>query len=160
MSWLIVLLGAEISFAIQNVHTYRSEIDSLSISWRSKKRLGLLVAWKVVKNFSEGSQPMTSVEISEELGIPVRLVRQVLSEMVDAGVFSKTERTHSQDSAFQPACDISHFTVSCVLDTLEELGSDNVPALESPQSARLTAIMDSFAEAIERSPENVHLKDI
>jgi len=160
MSWLIVLVGAEISFAIQNVGMYQSEIDSLHISWRSKKRLGLLVAWKVIRNFADGLAPMTAAEISEELGMPVRLVRQILSELADEGMLSKTERAKGQDPAFQPACDISHFTVKCVLDTLEKLGSDTVPANDSPQFARLTAIMDSFGDAMENSPENVLLRDI
>ena len=160
MSWLIVLVGAEISFAIQNVGMYKSEIDSLHISWRSKKRLGLLIAWRVIKNFSDGRAPMTAAEIGQDLGMPVRTVRQVLSELADEGIFSKTEAGKGQDSAFQPACDISFFTVKCVVDTLEKLGSDNVPVKESPQFARLTAIMDSFGDAIENSPENVLLRDI
>ncbi len=160
MSWLIVLVGAEISFAIQNVGMYKSEIDSLHISWRSKKRLGLLIAWKVIKTFSDGQTPMTAAEIGQDLGMPVRTVRQVLSELADEGIFSKTETSKGQDSAFQPACDINFFTVKCVLDTLEKLGSDNVPVKESPQFARLTAIMDSFGDAIENSPENVLLRDI
>ncbi len=160
MSWLIVLVGAEISFAIQNVGMYQSEIDSLHISWWSKKRLGLLVAWKVIRNFADGLAPMTAVEIAEELGMPVRLVRQILSELADEGMLSKTERAKGQDPAFQPACDINHFTVKCVLDTLEKLGSETVPAYDSPQFARLTAIMDSFGDAMENSPENVLLRDI
>jgi membrane protein len=160
MSWLIILIGAEISFAIQNVDMYRQEIESLHISWRSKKRLGLLIAWRVIKNFSEGLAPMTAVEIGNDLGMPVRLVRQVLSELADSGIFSKTEPAKGRDSAFQPACDINFFTVKCVVDTLEGLGSDNVPVKESPEFARLTAIMDSFSDAIGHSPENVLLKDI
>ena len=160
MTWLIILVGAEISFAIQNVDMYQQEIDSLHISWRSKKRLGLLVAWKVIRNFADGLAPMTAAEIAVLLGMPVRLVRQVLSELADEGIFSKTERETGQDAAYQPACDINFFTVKCVVDTLEKLGSDNVPVKESPQFARLTAIMDSFGDAIEGSPENVLLKDI
>jgi membrane protein len=160
MSWLIVLVGAEISFAIQNVGMYQSEIDSLHISWRSKKRLGLLVAWKVIRNFSDGLAPMTPAEIGDALGVPVRLARQVLSELAEAGIFSKTEPVKGQDSAFQPACDINFFSVKCVVDTLETLGSDNVPVKDSPEFARLTAIMDSFGDAIDKSPENVLLRDI
>ena len=160
MSWLIILVGAEISFAIQNVNMYQSEIDSLHISWRSKKRLGLLIAWKVIRNFADGLAPLTAAEIAGDLGMPVRLVRQVLSELADAGIFSKTEKGKEQDSAFQPACDINFFTVKCVLDTLERLGSENVPVNDSPQFARLTAIMDSFGDAVENSPENIMLRDI
>jgi hypothetical protein len=92
--------------------------------------------------------------------MPVRLVRQVLSELADNGLLSKTETDQGQDFGFQPACDLNYFTVKCVIDTLERLGSENVPVKDSPQFARLTAIMDSFGEAMERSPENILLKDV
>jgi membrane protein len=160
LSWLIVLVGAEISFAIQNVNMYKSEIDSLHINWRSKMRLGLLVAWKVVRNFADGYPPMTAAQIAEDLGMPVRLARQVLSELADEGMFSKVEQNKGQDSAFQPACDLNYFSVKCVVDTLERLGSDDVPVKESPQFSRLTAIMNSFSDAMDNSPENILLKDI
>ncbi len=76
------------------------------------------------------------------------------------GCCQRLRGSKGQDPAFQPACDINHFTVKCVVDTLEKLGSDTAPANDSPQFARLTAIMDSFGEAMENSPENVLLRDI
>ena len=106
-----------------------------------------------------GQEHLASM-LADELGMPVRLVRQVLSELAEEGIFSKTEPGKGQDSAFQPACDITFFTVKCVLDTLEKLGSDSVPVNDSPQFARLTAIMDSFGDAMENSPENMLLRDI
>lgn len=160
MSWLIVLLGAEISFAIQNVNTYESEIESLHISWQTKKKLALLVAHRVIRNFADGTPPMTAAELSDALGIPVRLVRQVLGEMVEAGVFSRTEPTDGRDVAFQPACDLERFTVKCVIDTLESMGSDTPPDQETPQFERLSAILNAFSRRIEEAPENVPLRDI
>ena len=75
-------------------------------------------------------------------------------------MFSKTEREKGKDSAFQPACDINYFSVKCVLDAFEKIGSGRVPVKESPQFARLAAIIDSFGDAMENSPENVLLRDI
>lgn len=160
ISWLIVLFGAEISFAIQNVRLYQFEIDSLRVSWHEKKRLALLVAHRVIRGFSRGERAMTAAAIAEELGIPVRLVRNILAALAEAGVFSKTESPDERDVAYQPACDLEHFTVKCVLDTFEKIGSETVPVRDSPQLERLNAILDSFAEAIEHSPGNVLLRDI
>jgi DNA-binding IscR family transcriptional regulator len=92
--------------------------------------------------------------------MPVRFVRQVLSELADEGLFSKTEGRKGQDSAFQPACDVSHFSVKRVVDALEKLGSDDVPVKSSPQFERLTAVMDAFSRAMETSPDNILLRDI
>ena len=43
LSWLIVLLGAEISFAYQNVKEYAMEAESLHISPHNKRILSLLI---------------------------------------------------------------------------------------------------------------------
>ncbi len=160
MSWVILLFGAEMAFAMENVKRYESEIESRNISWRNKKRLALLTAHRVVKNFARGGRPLTAPGIAEDLGMPVRLVRQILSELVDAGVFSKTESEDPQETAFQPACDIDFFTVKCIIDTLENLGSDNLQVERTDDFERLSGILESFEDAFERSDENVLLSEI
>jgi len=54
LSWLIVLFGAELSFAHQNVDTYEFEPDSLNISDHFKKLLSLQTCHVLVKNFCGG----------------------------------------------------------------------------------------------------------
>ena len=53
VSWLIVLLGAEITFATQNVDTYEFEPDCLRVSHSFKRMLSLWVAHFLVKNFGK-----------------------------------------------------------------------------------------------------------
>ena len=50
LSWRVVLLGAEVSFAHQNVDTYEFEQDCLSASYSFKKLLALLITHQLVKN--------------------------------------------------------------------------------------------------------------
>ena len=51
LSWFIVLFGAEISFAHQNVDTYEFEPDSLRISYKLKKLLTLRIMNLIIKSF-------------------------------------------------------------------------------------------------------------
>ena len=53
-SWLIVLFGAEISFAHQNAEAYEFEPDCLSVSRSFKNRLSLFIAHRTVKKFING----------------------------------------------------------------------------------------------------------
>ena len=53
-SWLIVLLGAEVSFAEQNVETYEFEPDCLKVSSSFKRLLTLNILNICVKNFVAG----------------------------------------------------------------------------------------------------------
>ena len=51
ITWLIVLMGAELSFAYQNIENYEFEENALKLSHNNKRILTLLIARQVIKNF-------------------------------------------------------------------------------------------------------------
>jgi membrane protein len=53
-SWIVVLLGAEISFANQNVTRYEFEFEALNISQYQKRTLILMMMNLIVKTFIRG----------------------------------------------------------------------------------------------------------
>ena len=91
LSWLIVLYGAELSFAHQNVDTYEFEPDALQASHRLKTLLSLQIAHHLIKNFTTGEKPLTARQISHELEIPIRFVNEILFELVKSNILSVTE---------------------------------------------------------------------
>lgn len=160
LSWLIVLLGAEISFAHQNVDTYEFEPDCPLISPFFKKLLSLQIAHLLIKNFAQGKKALTADQISHTLQIPVRLVRQILYELVESGNFSDTSADEYRDVAYQPARDINVLTVNYILNSLEHRGVDNIPVARTEELMALTKTLQSFKDLIEKSPANKLLKDI
>ena len=88
-SWLIVLFGAEFSFAHQNHRTYRQETDALDASFAAKERLGLSVALSVVRAFLGGGQAWDPEAYASQRKIPIRLVREVLDTLTEAGILAR-----------------------------------------------------------------------
>ncbi|HSD12277.1 MAG TPA: YihY/virulence factor BrkB family protein, partial [Patescibacteria group bacterium] len=88
LSWLILLMGSEISFAVQNVDTHGFPEGSEKVSPHHKKILSLLIARLVFRNFSAGEKPLTPSGIANALGMPLLLVHRILSEFSAAGLFS------------------------------------------------------------------------
>jgi membrane protein len=84
-SWLIVLLGAEISFAHQNVMRYEFESDSHSISNYHKRILSLLIMNTIVKNFHEGKPPVGAEMIAADHRIPVRIASEIMYSLSEDG---------------------------------------------------------------------------
>lgn len=159
-SWLIVLLGAEISFAHQNVDTYEFEHDSLSVSLRFKRLLSLLVCHTLVQNFCKGEKPLYAAQVSQMLDMPVRLVRQILFELEEVGILNEVVTEDEKRVAYQPALDVQRLTVQAVVDALDTKGEDRLPVVESDARAKLTVCLESFNEAITKSGANVALKEI
>ena len=160
ISWLIVLFGAEISFANQNVDRYEFEIDSSQMSASYKRMISLLIAHLVIKNFSRGDKPLTVPEISNTLEVPVRVVRQIIYELVECNIFSETKVEEPKDLAYQPAQSIDHLTIRYVIDTLDQRGIDNIPVADTEELKSLTESLESFKDAIDKSPANKLLKDL
>ena len=88
LGWLIVLMGSEISFAVQNVDTHGFPEGSEIVSPHNRKLLSLLIARLVVQNFSAGGKPLTASRISNALGMPSLLVHRILADFSAAGLFS------------------------------------------------------------------------
>ncbi len=160
LSWLIVLFGAEISFAVQNVDTYEFEQDCLGISPAFKKLMSLQIAYLSVRAFSKGENPLTASRISNMLEIPIRLVRQILYELVESGIISHTSGDESKEPAYQPALDIHMLSLKYIIEALEQRGTDNIPVVQSRELTALSDALKVFGDTVERSPANRLLKDI
>ena len=136
-SWTVVLLGAELSFAYQNVTTYEFEPDCLRISRKFRELLTLRITHFIVKRFAEGETPASDSTISKELEIPVRLVRQILTELVGARVLCETRTPEDETTRYCPALDINRLTIAYVLSTLDSVGQEGIPVAEDEAFEKL-----------------------
>lgn len=159
-SWIIVLFGAEVSFAYQNIENYEFESDSVNISIRAKKLLTLLVSHLVIKRFSKGDFPLTSSEISHQLEIPIRLIRDIIHDLVNSEIFSEVATENPKETKYQPALDIHKLTVSFVLNKVDEKGSNNFHAVRTETLQKLEQIQNDFYKSIHELPTNMLIKDI
>ena len=160
LSWLIVLFGAEISFAYQYVDTYEFEPDCKQISPIYKKILSLQIAHLVVMTFSKGEKPLTASKISYALEVPIRLVHQILDELVESGIFSDTDIKEYKELAYQPARDINVISIKSIIDALDQIGVDNIPVRQTSELKVLSEVLQTFSDAIDKLPSNRLLKDI
>jgi membrane protein len=160
ISWRIVLFGAEVSFAHQNVDTYEFEHDCLNVSHAFKRLLSLRIMCEAAKRFAVGQPPLTADQITDGLDIPIRLVREILFELTEAGLLAELRDPGERQSSFPPARDIHQLTVLSVLETLAKKGTDKVPVAQSPELVKLNETLRTFDELIRHSPANKLLKDI
>jgi membrane protein len=160
LSWLIVLLGAEISFAYQNAVHYEQEAEDLQVSLKHRKVLVLLVAQRIVKNFTEGLEPLNAADIASQLSIPVRIVRDLIYDLLNARIIIETLTPEAREVAYQPALDPAKITVSFVISTLDKQGQVVTFDKESAEFGKLNQVVESFYEDIRNSSNNTPLKEL
>lgn len=160
LSWLIVLFGAELSFAHQNVETYEFEPDQRNVSHRFRKLLALQITHMLVKNFITGHKPWTASKIAHTLEAPIRLVSRSLFNLVQSGIVAEIESEESQELAYQPARDVNQFTIKYVIDALDHKGIESIHMAQTPELTAITQAIERLGETIATSPANKLLKDI
>ncbi|MDF1525077.1 MAG: YhjD/YihY/BrkB family envelope integrity protein [bacterium] len=159
-SWMIVLSGAELSFATQNVDTYEFEPDANLVSDAFRKLLALRIVNLLVEHFSLGEKPLDEDALAHELGIPIRLLRYLLHDLSEAGVITSVRLPQERIYAYQPAFDPDAMTIATVLESLENTGTDNLPVLPSPELDQIRRSMEIFSEENRASEANRLLKEI
>jgi membrane protein len=160
VSWLIVLMGAEVTFAYQNVGTYEFEPDCLEISAAYKRLLTLRIVNLSAKRFCKAEAPLTEAKFSGELDIPIRLIRQILFELVSVGIFYEVVVPGDKEKAFAPSRCVEHLTIKDVSDMLDHKGTTNIPVLESKELKKIREHLEVFSKTVKNSPANILLKDI
>ena len=160
ISWLIILFGAELAFAYQNVETYEFEPVYTNISPRLKKLGALQIAHLLVKRFGLGKPALNALEISRSLKMPIRLVEELLGELEHSGVVSKVYHEEHQHPKYQPASDINLWTVNFVTSAMENRGLNKIPAGYSEELEAIEAALENMDDAVKASAGNVLLKNI
>jgi len=160
VSWLIILFGAEISFAHQNIDTYEMESESLHISTATKRCLLVYVSHLVVDTFARGEKPLTAPQIAHRLEQPIRLTRAIIHDLTESGIFSQIKTESDKEYAYQPARDIGTLTIRSVISAVEENGDDTVSLVPSETLENISGTLASFEEALTASPENRLVRDL
>lgn len=159
-SWIILLLGAELAFANQNVTRYEIEYESLNVSHHQRKALTLVIMKTIVNNFTTGEKAVSSESLSKRLKIPVRLVLDILQDLTDSRLVSMIHEDEHEERLYQPAMDISKLSISYILNKLDRKGSDQQVFLESAEYNTMTAMLEKFEKMIDRSESNILIKDL
>ncbi len=160
ITWLIVLMGAEISFAYQNIENYEYEEEALSLNHDSKRILTLLIAQYIIRIFEEGGTARTSRQISHDLGIPSRLLNELIYEMVECGILAELATESSKERSYQPAMDINKITIDELYMRLEKIGGDHMIVTETEDLKKISKLHEHMINAMKESPANVLIKDI
>lgn len=121
---LLILIGAELSFAIQNNEQFEYELDVLSMSRRYKDFLTLYLLHRIIYRFEHDEIPYMAVELAHENNLPIRLVSQLLNRLVDVGLLRTVYVEQKEEKTYQPALDTHQITVGMCIERIDKQGTE------------------------------------
>lgn len=90
ISWAIVLLGAEASYAAQNVNVAARRRFLGNASLRERQKVAIMLYLVLSRRFLAGQRPSTAASVAEELAIPSDFAVHILSELASRGMVVET----------------------------------------------------------------------
>ncbi len=98
--WVTILAGAQIAYAFQNRSSYLLDRLVENVNQRGREFVALRLMTCIGQRFNQGRPPITISEISAELGIPSKLVQQVLRTLLAANLVVEVA---GRESGYSPA---------------------------------------------------------
>jgi membrane protein len=161
LSWMIVLLGAEIAYAHQNVSHFGMAADFRNTNTDFRRRYALHILRLIIRHFQEGLPPLTADQISQTLKLPYLIAARLIDQLRQSGLISAVEGEKNNGPVlYQPARDINTITIGSALEALDRRGEKKWPNNNSPEFARICQALDEIQAAIRNSPANRLVKDI
>jgi len=77
VGWVIVLLGAQVTYAHQHIHYFSADED-LAQSPAGREKLALKIMLLIGRNFRRGLDPLDMMEIAAQLGLPAGVVKEFI----------------------------------------------------------------------------------
>lgn len=130
MTWLqytslLILIGAQMSYAIQNNEEFEYEKDLNTMSRRYKDFIMLYLLSIIVKRFEADEEPLSAHELAVRDHLPIRVVNQLLSRMVETGILREVySEDNEEEKTYQPALDTHKISVGLVFDRIDAQGTE------------------------------------
>lgn len=119
---LLILIGAEMSFAIQNNEQFEYEKDLEKMSRRYKDFVTLFLLNKIIQRFENDELPYMATELAHDNNLPIRLVNQLLNRLVEVGLLRTVYVEQKEDKTYQPALDTHKISIGMVVDRIDKQG--------------------------------------
>lgn len=121
-SWIICLVGAEISFCRQNAEDFYS-FKPQEPSFNSRLKMSWRIMELVGERFSAGEAALTALEIKKRIGIPMRSVNTLLYDLQRIHFIAEMVHDEKGDTAqYLPAEDMKNLTKEVLEERLANLG--------------------------------------
>jgi len=149
VSWVIILLGAEIAYACQHVTTHplgRFATGSKSSAYM-REWLAHLLYFSLLESFTAGTGPWSAADFAQRHRLPMRLVRDVTTTLAQARLIVEVADAPEH---YVPGRDPSHLTPGHLIQVLRHDGDETMMQRIQQNASPAAAVMEQVDDAIQQ----------
>ena len=151
ISWVVTLLGAEVSFACQNATTYPLERLIRSTSFYVKEWLANALYFSLIRTFVAGTGPWSAPAFAQQHGIPIRLLREILTILEEEHLLVEAATAPEH---YVPGRHPDTITPWHILRALRHHGDQAMEALITLQDTRASTLITEVEDAMQQAMDD------
>ncbi|MGO9513732.1 MAG: YihY/virulence factor BrkB family protein [Steroidobacteraceae bacterium] len=153
LSWLILLIGAQLAFYAQFPQYLRYGQEPIRLSVIARERVGLSVMYLIGRDYRAGNTHWTADKLAAELDIPGAALAPVLACLEKADLIAATEKEQ-----FLPARDPEGIELAAIIDAvrMQQTGRLEIAGRALAPAAR---VIDEVEATMRQQLGNRSLKD-
>lgn len=130
--WFFVLVGAQITYAVQNVHYLTNQQAWKRISTRTRELLAAGALILIARRFRECGKPYSVTQLSADLHAPAHLLNEALTKLCDLGLLTpvipidgRKKHAPHESTSYQPARPLDKIPLAEFKNAFELSGGDH-----------------------------------
>lgn len=158
LSWLILLLGAQVAFYLQYPQYLTRHPVHLELSNRLRERLALHLMVLIAERHLHKGDPWTLEALVEHIGLPVQPIHKVLRLLLDSGFLSETG---DDPPAYLPRRDIETITLWELFSVVRRAGESRfLSSKRMPHLKSVDTTLDAVQSMVKKTLGDRTLKDL
>lgn len=119
VSWMILLIGADVAFYLQHPEYARTGRRSPVLGNRTREAVGLAVMQAVARSHLGEDGPVDDADLAARIRLPSRSLQFVVERLFDAGLLEETAEGH-----LLPGRDLHRITLAEIMGAVRSGGED------------------------------------
>jgi membrane protein len=125
--WFFVLLGGQVSYAVQNARFRNSQAAWNSLAESTREQLSLVVLLTICRRFNDCLPPCTTAQLGDMLKVPTQLLNESINRLKRMGLVTSIPPQpgdNATDYRYQPARPLNRITLGEFKQLDDNLGTD------------------------------------
>jgi membrane protein len=125
--WFFVLVGGQLSYAVQNVRFRSSRAAWHNLAEATRERLSLVVLLTICRRFQEDLPPLTTSQLAALLKVSTQILNECLNCLVDLKFLAPVapdDNIAATDRVYQPARPLARLTLQEFKLAFDNYGDD------------------------------------
>lgn len=156
LAWLVVLIGANISFYVQHPRFTRFGRNAQNLSSRMKEDLALGILYHIGRKYYDGQKGSSAEELNQVLRTPITFIYQVLELLVQQNIIVCSDEKIQR---YTPAVPYDQTTIAELLEKIRQFGEQSYPYERGQMPDALRKFRKDADAAFAKGAGKMTLKD-